>query len=40
MVYIELKNPVTPEQMEGGVLCFLAQAKRQMAPGAQNAIFV
>ena len=26
MVYIEPKNPVTPEQMESGVLYFLAQA--------------
>jgi hypothetical protein len=32
MVYIEPKNPVTPEQMENGVLYFSAQAKRQMTP--------
>jgi len=26
MVYIEPKNPVTPEQMESGVLYFLTRA--------------
>jgi hypothetical protein len=40
MVYIEPGSPVTPEQMENGVLYFLAQSKRQMTPGDQNAIFV
>ena len=27
MVYIELKNPVTPEQMENGVLYFMQWGK-------------